>query len=151
MKVFIGADHRGFHLKEILKAHLTASGYEVEDKGAYEEDVADDYPDFAYPVAKAVAENPDARGILLCGSGMGMDVVANKVRGVRATVGYSQESVEHARAHDDINVITFAADVLTDAEAIAYTDTFLNTSLDPHERHRRRLDKVRAIEEKEMR
>ena len=108
MKIFIGADHRGYPLKEALEAYLLEKGHTIEDKGAFELNPTDDYPDFAYPVAKAVAEDPSARGILLCGSGMGMDVVANKVRGVRATVGYSKDAIHHARAHDDINVITLA-------------------------------------------
>lgn len=146
MKVFLGADHRGFEAKESLKEFLSTEGYEVEDKGAHEYDAADDYPDFAYPVAKAVAADKNARGILLCGSGMGMDVVANKVKGVRATVGYSEESVIHARAHDDINVITFASNDLSEEDIKAFAKKFLETPLDPHERHQRRLDKVAAIE-----
>lgn len=150
MNVFLGADHRGFHLKETLKEFLIAQGFAVHDKGAFEEDPTDDYPDFAYPVAKSVAEDADARGILLCGSGMGMDVVANKVRGVRATVGYSNEAVHHARAHDDVNVITFASDVLSDEEAKEFALTFLTTELDPAPRHQRRLEKVKHIESQEM-
>ncbi|XKT74454.1 MAG: RpiB/LacA/LacB family sugar-phosphate isomerase [Patescibacteria group bacterium UBA2163] len=149
MKVYIGADHRGYQDKEVLKQYLIESGYTVEDMGAFEEDSTDDYPDFAYPVAQAVARDSEARGILLCGSGMGMDVVANKVRGVRATVGYSKESVHHARAHDDINVITLAADVLNESEVREYADVFLATERDPAERHQRRLDKITRIEHEE--
>jgi len=150
MKIFIGADHRGYPLKEALEAYLLEKGHTIEDKGAFELNPTDDYPDFAYPVAKAVAEDSSARGILLCGSGMGMDVVANKVRGVRATVGYSKDAIHHARAHDDINVITLASDVLSEEEVKSFVDTFLTTDLDEGERHQRRLEKVRVIEEKEM-
>lgn len=149
-KVFLGADHRGFDRKEELKEFLMAHGFDVHDTGAFEKDPSDDYPDFAYPVAKEVAKDSAARGILLCGSGMGMDVVANKVRGVRSTVGYSNEAVHHARAHDDVNVITFAADVLSEEEMKEFALTFLKTDLDPDERHQRRLDKIHAIEEKEF-
>lgn len=149
MRVYLGADHRGFKDKEALKAFLIEGGHEVEDKGAFEENPTDDYPDFAYPVAKAVAEDDDARGILLCGSGMGMDVVANKVRGVRATVGYSKEAIVHARAHDDINVITLAADELSEEEVREYAKIFLSTERDPDERHQRRLDKISKIEDAE--
>lgn len=146
MKVYIGADHRGYRDKEVLKQYLIESGYAVEDKGAFEENPTDDYPDFAYPVAQAVANESESRGILLCGSGMGMDVVANKVRGVRATVGYSKEAIHHARAHDDVNVITLAADVLSESEVREYADIFLTTERDPAERHQRRLDKITRIE-----
>ncbi len=146
-KVFIGADHRGYALKERLKAYLGNKGFVVEDQGAFEEDPSDDYPDFALPVARAVASDLDSRGILLCGSGMGMDVVANKVRGVRATVGYSPESVIHARKHDDINVITLAADVENAADVERLADLFLATSFSGEERHVRRLKKITAIED----
>ena len=146
-KVFIAADHRGYALKERLKTYLGNKGFVVEDKGAFEEDPNDDYPDFALPVARAVAADPESRGILLCGSGMGMDVAANKVRGVRATVGYSSESVVHARAHDDINVITLAADVENEADAERLADLFLATPFSGEERHVRRLEKIAAIED----
>lgn len=148
-KVFIGADHRGFSDKEAVKEFLTASGHEVVDKGAFEHDPTDDYPDFAYPVAKSVAAEPGSFGILLCGSGMGMDVVANKVRGVRATVGYSREAIVHARAHDDINVLTLAADELDHDTLARYIEAFLTTERDPDERHLRRLKKIQAIEDAE--
>lgn len=146
-KIFIGADHRGFEDKEALKQHLVTAGHEVVDHGAHEHNPRDDYPDFAYPVAKAVAEEPGSFGILLCGSGMGMDVVANKVRGVRATVGYSKDAIVHARSHDDINVLTLAADELEHDELFAYADAFLATGRDLDERHLRRLKKIQAIED----
>lgn len=149
MKIFIGADHRGFQDKEILVAALSEAGHDVEDKGAFTHDPTDDYPDFAYPVAKAVAAEPGSRGILLCGSGMGMDVVANKVRAVRATVGYSKEAIHHARAHDDINVLTLAADDLDKAALIEYATVFIETERDLDERHQRRLDKISDIEHEE--
>ena len=150
MKVFIGADHRGFKLKELIKEHLLSRGVEVGDGGALKLDPMDDYPDFAYRVARAVAREEGSFGILLCGSGMGMDVVANKVRGVRATVGYSKESVAHARTHDNINVLTLAADVLTQSQAVALVNLFLSTPFDGAERNRRRLAKVEAVEEREF-
>ncbi len=148
MKVFLAADHRGFKLKEDLKSFLNQEGYKVEDMGAFEEDPKDDFPDFAYPAAKKIAVNPETdRGIFICGSGMGMDVVANKVKGVRATVAYSKESTKHAREHDDVNVITLAADVLSFEEVKDMSLIFLNTDLSKEERHRRRLDKINLIEE----
>ncbi|MBV9349798.1 MAG: RpiB/LacA/LacB family sugar-phosphate isomerase [Patescibacteria group bacterium] len=149
MKVYLGADHRGFDAKESLKSYLSEKGWTVIDEGALTKEPTDDYPDFAYPVAKAVAEEPGSRGVLLCGSGMGMDVVANKVRGVRATVGYSKDAIIHARAHDDINVLTLAADVLSAKEIGEFVESFLETPLDPGERHMRRLKKIEEIENNE--
>ena len=150
MKVFIGADHRGFKLKESLKEHLLSRGVEVGDGGAFSLDPEDDYPDFAYRVARAVAKEPGTFGILLCGSGMGMDVVANKVRGIRATVGYSKESIVHARTNDDINVLTLPADALNASQAATLVNLFLATAFDGAERSRRRLAKVEAVEEREF-
>lgn len=150
MKVFIGADHRGFKLKESLKEHLLSRGIEVGDGGAHEYAPEDDYPDFAYRVARAVAREPGSFGILLCGSGMGMDVVANKVRGIRATVGYSKESVVHARTHDDINVLTLPADSLNASRAAMFANLFLSTAFDGAERNVRRRSKVEAVEAREF-
>lgn len=147
--IYIGADHRGFELKEKLKEFLRNEGYEFYDVGALKYDKGDDYPDFAYEAALKVAEDPENnRGILLCGSGMGMDVVANKVRGVRATVAYSRDATAHARANDNINVITLAADVIGFEAAKEYVRVFLNTPFSGAERHLRRLQKIAEIENK---
>lgn len=151
MKIFLGADHRGFSLKENIKEHLLSKGYTVADIGAYQLDLDDDYPDFAYAVARRVAENPkDDRGILICGSGMGMDVVANKIKGIRATVAYSKESAAHARTNDDINIITLAGDVLSPDEAAEIVDIFLKTPFSGEERYTRRLNKIKEIEAKHL-
>ncbi|HEY4497205.1 MAG TPA: RpiB/LacA/LacB family sugar-phosphate isomerase [Candidatus Paceibacterota bacterium] len=148
MKIYLGADHRGFSLKEALKRALIRDGYGVEDVGAFVQDPNDDYPDFAYAVAQKVAKTPEEnRGVLICGSGMGMDVVANKVKGIRATVAYSKESAAHARTNDDINIITLAGDVLSFDEAVKITDVFLKTPFSNEERHLRRLEKITKIEE----
>ncbi len=152
MKIYIGADHRGFELKKALKEYLKGKGFKVDDAGSASYDEADDYPDFAVKVASEVSKNPEEdRGILLCGSGMGMDVVANKVKGVRATVAYSRESAEHARARDNVNVITLASDVLSEKEAQEIAMTFLKTEFGRAERDLRRLKKVREIEGKNFR
>jgi len=147
MKIFIGADHRGFSLKEDIKSYLLSKSDEVIDMGTHELDLNDDYPDFAYPVAQEVMKDPaNSRGILICGSAMGMDVVANKVRGMRATVAYSKFSAQHARQNDDILVITLAADVLKEREAQDIVDAFLTTPFSGEERHIRRLQKIAEIE-----
>ncbi len=149
MKIFLGADHRGFELKEKLKEWLKDKGYVVEDMGAYKLDTEDDYPDFAVAVAGKVAEDPEGnRGVLLCGSGGGMDVVANKIRGVRATVTWSQDAVEHARARDNANVISIAADWTPPETAREIVRIFLEMDFGQAERDLRRLEKIREIEEK---
>lgn len=151
MNIFLGADHRGFELKEKLKEWLKDKGYAVEDMGAHQFDPADDYPDFAFAVAEKVSEDPaGSRGILMCGSGGGMDVVANKVRGVRATVSWSVESAKHIRAHDDMNVVSIAADWIPPDSAREIVKAFLETEFSGEERHVRRLKKIEEIENKKF-
>lgn len=147
MKIFIGADHRGFALKNLLYKQLVARGHEVVDCGPQRLDPGDDYPDFALKVAEGVAATPGSRGVLVCGSGMGMDVAANKVRGVRATVGYSADAITHARTHDDINTLALAADVLPPETAGAWVELFLMTPFGGEERNVRRLQKIAGIEQ----
>ncbi len=148
MKIFLGADHRGFELKEKLKEWLQAKGHAVHDSGAHRLEPDDDYPDFAIPVARKVAEDPENnRGVLLCGSGMGMDVAANKVRGIRASVAWSVEAAAHARSHDDANVISIPADWTPPVLAAEIVRAFLETPFSGEERRVRRLEKIREIEE----
>ncbi len=146
MKIFIGADHRGFGLKGLLYKQLAARGHDVTDCGPHALDTDDDYPDYALKVAQGVAGHLGARGILVCGSGVGMDVVANKVRGVRATVGYKAEEITHGRARDDINVLALSADTLDPAQAEALVELFLITPFGAAERDVRRQKKIAAIE-----
>jgi len=148
MKIYIGADHRGFELKEELKKFLAEKGYEVEDAGAFKYDKDDDYPDFAEAVAEKVSKDDSARGILLCGSGTGMDAAANKVRGVRATLAFSKEITRAARNDDDVNVISLPADFLKSQEAEEIAQTFLKTPFGAAERYQRRLKKIVEIEKK---
>lgn len=151
MKIALAADHRGFPLKEDLKMFLEAEGYTVEDVGAHILDPHDDYPDFSYAAALLVGEGKAERGILLCGSGMGMDIVANKVRGVRATIAAHKEAAQYARDHDDVNIITLAADEVDQDEAREITMAFLSTPFSGSRDHARRLEKLRRIEEAQMR
>lgn len=151
MKVILAADHRGFELKEKLKTYLTHEGYDVHDAGAPSLDPSDDFPDFAYPAALMVAERTEEyRGIFMCGSGMGMDILANKIKGIRATVAYSTDAVVHGRAHDDVNVITLPADFMEEDEAKRIAKLFLETSRSDDERHVRRRAKITAIEAKHL-
>ncbi len=149
MKVFLGADHRGFELKEKMKEWLKDHGYAVEDLGAHHLDPEDDYPDFAFAVAEKVAESPaEHRGILFCGSGVGMDVAANKFKNIRATVAWNRGSAEHARSHDDANVVSLAADWTPPDVAGEIVRAFLETPFSGEERHVRRLEKIEEVEEK---
>src|SRR5258708_177107 len=117
MLIYIGADHRGFKLKEYLKKFLTDKAYQVADMGGKTETIDDDYPDYAREVAKHVSDDPvGARGIVICGSGFGVDIVANKFPGVRSALPMSTDHVYQARHDDDVNVLALAADFMPDEE-----------------------------------
>lgn len=143
MKIYIGADHRGFNLKEKAKAWL--SKYEVEDMGAYKHDPKDDYTLYAEKVASIVADT-GKMGILMCGSGVGVDVVANKIDGVRASVGKSSEQVKAGRKDDNMNILVIAADFTKDSEAKEMINAFLETKFRGLARHKRRLKEIERIE-----
>lgn len=147
MKVYIGADHRGFKLKEQIKVWLIGQGYTVEDCGAYEYDKDDDFPDFSFAVAEKVAAHPDTRGIVICGSAGGVTIAANKVKGIRCVWGVTEEDMEHNRKHDDVNVMGLASDYVSFDDITAIIDVFLKTEYLAEERLVRRLDKIAARED----
>ena len=145
--IYLAADHRGFRLKESLKALLLAEGHAVEDVGALALDSGDDYPDFAAAAAKKIAAGPAKhKGILLCGSGHGVDIVANKFKGVRAALCWNADVARQSRAHDDANVLVFAADWLDENNAKEIVRVWLATPFSGEERHRRRLEKINQVE-----
>ena len=145
--IYIGADHRGFELKEHLKKWLTEQKSEFFDVGAMEYIKEDDYPDFSAEVAEAVAKAPEEhKGILLCGSGHGMDMVANKYKGVRSALVFNKEVAMQSRAHEDANILTLPSDWLKPKEAEEIVDVWLRTEFDHAERNRRRLKKIAEIE-----
>lgn len=146
MTIYIGADHGGYELKEALKTWLTSRGDQVVDCGAATYDAEDDYPDFAQAVAKQVAANPDSRGILACRSSAGMVITANKIAGARAAAAFSPAQAEHARVHNDANIIALAGDELDLETAHKVVTTFLETPFSNAERHIRRLTKIRQLE-----
>ena len=150
MKIFIGTDHAGFELKEELKKFLDSLGCKVKDMGAYEFNEADDYPDFIWPVVKAVAEEIDkgldTRGIVIGGSGQGEAIVANKVRGIRAAVVYDEYSAKMSREHNDANIISLGNRTLTIDKAKELVKLWLETPFSNEERHKRRIEKIKAIE-----
>lgn len=146
--IYLGADHRGFELKEKLKNFLKEEGYEFEDLGNTVYDLADDYPDFGAAVAQKVAEKPNEnRGILLCGSGVGMDVVTNKFKGVRSALVWSDNEalVKQSRQHDDSNVLSLPADYLTEDQAKKIVKLWLETPFSKEERHQRRIQKIKEL------
>ncbi len=147
MIIYIGADHRGFELKESLKVFLKDKGYQVVDLGNDHYDENDDYPDFAEAVARKVSLNYDnARGVLICGSGVGADVVANKFRNVRSALVANPDQAYDARNDDDANVLSLGANYLNKQEAEKIVFTWVGTPFAGEERHRRRLGKIRNLE-----
>ena len=145
MKVYLGADHRGFSAKEALKTWLQGQGYEVVDAGNTQLDPNDDYTTFAFAVGEHLVQEPEAKGILFCGSGVGMNMAAGIFSGVKPGLGLSPEQVQAATKHDNMNVLVIATDYTSTDAQRAMTAEFLKTSFDAEPRHQRRLD---VIEEK---
>ena len=150
MKVGIGADHGGFEMKQQLAKMLAAAGHEVVDFGNKVYDTEDDYPDFAIPLARAVAEGDVERGVLVCGSGVGASVAANKVRGARAALCHDDFSARQGVEDDDLNIICFGGRTMGIAVAWDCTRNFLSASFSGADRHRRRLAKVTQLEDAAM-
>lgn len=149
MIMYLGADHQGFRLKEAVKAFLKDRGYQVEDVGNARYDENDDYPDFAAEVAERVGgDYENSRGILLCGSGVGMSIVANKFRHIRAALVTTPDQAFDSRNDDDANVLVIAANYVTSDTARKILVTWLETPFSREERHRRRLAEIDRIEEK---
>lgn len=139
--IAIGSDHGGYALKKAVMEHLRARGLEYKDFGTYSTDSCD-YPDFGRSVAKAVAAGEHERGIIICGTGIGISITANKIRGIRAALCSDCFSAEAARAHNDANILALGARVLGEGLALKITDTFLDTPFSNDERHIRRISKI---------
>lgn len=148
MKVILGADHGGFALKQELAETLRLAGHEVVDIGAHRYDQADDYPDFSLAVARAVAHGEGERGIIVCGSGVGASVAANKVQGVRAGLCHDTYSARQGVEHDDMNVLCLGGRVVGVALAADLIQAFLGARFSGEERHARRLKKLLAADNK---
>src|SRR3954453_1327976 len=147
MRVGIGADHGGFEMKEQLSKLLAEEGHDVVDFGNKTYDAADDYPDYTIPLARAVAEGRVERGILICGSGVGASVAANKVHGVRAALCHDDYSARQGVEDDDMNVLTLGGRTTGAAVAWDCVRNFLGARFSGAERHRRRLAKVAQLED----
>ncbi|MBR4682162.1 MAG: ribose 5-phosphate isomerase B [Elusimicrobiaceae bacterium] len=147
MKIAIGCDHAGFTLKNTVAEQVRRLGHEVLDCGTDSPERAD-YPDFADKVAQAIATNQAQRGILICGSGVGVCVAANKTKGIRACVCHDAYTAKQAVEHDALNVLCLGARIIGPALAEELVTQFLNASFSNEARHQRRLEKVEAIENK---
>jgi len=145
MHIAVGCDHAGFALKETVVAFLRASGHEVLDCGAYSTEPVD-YPDFAQAVGVAIQAGKADRGIIICGSGVGACVAANKMRGVRAGVCHDTYSAHQGVEHDDMNVLCLGARVIGSAVAIELVTAFVDAEFSREDRHLRRLAKVMKLE-----
>lgn len=145
--IYLGADHRGFELKEKIGKWLTEHSFEFEDLGALEYDHDDDYFDYAYAVAEKVQKSPETnRGIVICGSGVGVDIVANRFDGIRCGLGFAEDQIHAARRDDDINVLAIPADNCDDNLALKLVEKFLETSFAKSDRYQRRLEKLARFE-----
>ncbi len=153
MTIYIGSDHRGYELKNKLYTYLSKKGIEVEDFGAYDYDPDDDYTLYAEKVASVVGESDRSDekqkdlGILLCGSGVGVDVTANKFDGARASMGKEADQVAAGRRDDNMNILVIASDFTTHTQMEKIVDAFIATKYDGKPRHERRLEDIRRIEE----
>ena len=141
--IYLGADHRGYNLKEDIKKFLTVSGYGFTDMGNFTHDPNDDYTDFAKLVAEKVSQNPETdKGILICGSGVGVDITANKFHGVRSALADDIETAKQSREHDDTNVLSLPADEVNFELAKKIVTVWLATPFSNGEKYKRRIDKI---------
>lgn len=146
MRVHVGADHAAFECKNALVSHLRERGHEVVDHGPHDYDPDDDYPHFVLPAARAVADDPEAFGLVLGGSGNGEQIAANKVRGVRAVLAYDVETARLGREHNDARIVSIGARMTTPELATEILDVFLATPFSHDDRHARRIALIDAYE-----
>jgi ribose 5-phosphate isomerase B len=147
MKIVIGADHAGYEMKQLVVEHLKQQGHEVTDVGTHEPGKPDDYPDFARLVAKNILGGDSERGILICGSGVGVSVAANKFDGIRASVCHDHYSSKQGVEHDNMNVLVLGSRVIGPNLALDLVDGYLEAKFSGEERHVRRLNKIKSFEE----
>jgi ribose 5-phosphate isomerase B len=145
MKIIIGADHAGYEVKERLKKFFTAKKIEYEDVGTDSAGLPDDYPDFAVKVAKKVAKSKDAKGILICGTGTGMVIAANKIKGIRAVAAYDLYSAEMSRKHNDANVLCLRGRYFSYCRIKMIVKKWLSSDFLGEERYKRRIAKIEKI------
>ncbi|MEX1063967.1 MAG: RpiB/LacA/LacB family sugar-phosphate isomerase [Candidatus Paceibacterota bacterium] len=144
--IYLGADHRGYELKEKLKKFLEELGHDHEDMGAYEYNKDDDYPDFAKAVAEKVTSGEGNKGIVVCGSGIGIAIAANKVKGIRAGTATDAKQAKDSVNDEDLNVLALPADFIDEKQAKDIVEAFLDTPFSGIERHVRRVNKIKELE-----
>ena len=149
MKIALGSDHAGFEIKEIIKSFLTSSNIDFVDLGAYEFDALDDYPDFAKNVGYAIRNGEAQKGIIICGSGVGASITANKIKGVRAGLCHDVYSAHQGVEHDDMNVLCIGSRIIGIELIKEIIISFINAKFSGEERHSRRLQKLLDIEASE--
>jgi ribose 5-phosphate isomerase B len=147
MRVVIGGDHAGFQLKQIIGESLRSAGHTVIDVGSDNEEPVD-YPDYAEALGKAIVQNRADRGVLICGSGVGASVAVNKIPGIRAGLCHDSYSAHQGVEHDEMNVLVLGARVIGSALAQELVDYFLAAQFNHEERHQRRLQKIKALEQR---
>lgn len=147
MRVHLGADHAAFDVKNHLAESLRAAGHEVVDHGPFQYDAEDDYPTFCFRAAESVAREPGSLGVVLGGSGNGEQIVANKVRGIRAALAWNEDTARLARQHNDANVLSIGARQHELADVLAFVEAFLATAYSGEDRHTRRIGMISAYEE----
>jgi ribose 5-phosphate isomerase B len=145
MRIAVGSDHAGFPLKEHLASWLAESGHAVYDLGTHSSDPVD-YPDYSAAVSQAVLDGRAERGVIVCGSGAGAAIAANKFQGIRASVAHDSYTAHQMVEHDDVNILCLGSRVIGQALAEDLVKTFLEAKFSREERHVRRLDKIRALE-----
>lgn len=146
--IYIGADHRGFKLKEKVKQFLEKNKIKFKDLGALKYDENDDYPDFAYKVASKISKNPEKnKGILICGSGVGVCITANKLKNVRCALAINKEQIKIAKMHDNINCLAISSDFTNYKKVKGIIDIFLKTKFSRKQKYIRRIKKIKKIED----
>lgn len=148
MKIYLGSDHAGFEVKEKIKKHLDKRGISYDDLGPYEFKISDDYPDYAFKVAEKVAKSSEAQGILVCGSGAGMAIAANKVKGIRAVEAYDTYLAKMSKEHNNANILAVGARDTKFNEIKKIIDIWLKTKFSDKDRHKRRIRKISNYENK---
>ena len=147
MRIVVGADHAGYELKQFIANYLRHRGHEIVDKGTNSDDPVD-YPDYAEAVGKAILDGSAQRGVLVCGSGVGASVSANKIPGIRAGLCHNTYSARQGVEHDDMNVLVLGARVIGIEMARELVDAFVGAAYTAEERHQRRVAKIRALEQR---
>jgi ribose 5-phosphate isomerase B len=146
VKIYLGADHGGYELKNVLREHLTHNGYEIEDLGAHTYEPLDNYPEYAYAVAtKLLGGDDDDLGILMCKSGQGMSIAANRIGGIRAAIAWNEDVAIHARRDDNVNVLVLAPLYTSQEDCIAAVDAWLKTEFSKNPKYQARLDQIEEL------